>query len=103
MPRRSKPMARGKPLRQRSVKQAASDLVLEAARSERMLLAGGWCEASTPACREGRHVGVLAHHVRRRKGQPDVHAVEGLRWTCAPGHEWIHANITAARELGLLA
>lgn len=32
----------------------------------------------------------------------DVHAVEGLRWLCAPAHEWTHANPAAARKLGLL-
>lgn len=101
--RRGKPLARGKPLRQRSERKAASDLVYEAARTERMMQAGGWCEGATPACPDGRHPGVLAHHVRRRKGQPDVHAVEGLRWCCAPAHEWIHANPAAAKEEGLLA
>lgn len=94
---------RRKPLRRRSAKKAASDLVLAAAREERRRMTGGCCEGDTPACRPGVHRGVLAHHIRRRKGQVGVHDVEGLRWLCRPGHDWVHAHPLEARHLGLLA
>lgn len=96
-------MKRGGRLAPRSVKKVADDLVLAEAREARRRLAGGWCEGDTPACRSGAHQGTLAHHVRRRKNQPDVHAVEHLRWLCWDGHEWVHANVAEAKARGLLA
>jgi hypothetical protein len=90
-------------MRRVSEKKAALDAVLAVNRERRRRMANNLCEAGTPACPPGAHVGWHAHHVRRRKGQPDVHAVEHLRWVCWDGHEWVHANPAAARDLGLLA
>lgn len=107
--RRGKPLARGGQLRRtgrlraRSARQVELDAILDVTREERRAMAGDLCEASTPACPPGPHYGHHAHHVRRRKGQPDVHAVEHLRWLCWPSHDWVHANVGAARDLGLLA
>lgn len=92
-----------KPIKARSDRKAATDEVLDQAREERRRLAGGRCEGNTPGCQRGVHDGVLAHHVRRRKGQADVHAVEHLRWLCWPGHEWVHAHVAEAKAMGLLA
>lgn len=100
--KRSKPLKRSR-LNPISSRQAALNEIFAAAREERRYQARSFCEGATPACPPGLHPGVLAHHVRRRKGQPDVHAVEHLRWLCAPGHAWIHENPTAAKEKGLLA
>ncbi len=72
------------------------------ARQERARMAGYVCEGATPACPPRDHVGTVAHHVRRRKGQADVHAVEHLRWLCWDGHEWIHGHVGDAKTLGLL-
>lgn len=91
------------PLAQRSAKAAADEAEYQRNRAARRAQAGGWCEGATPACRPGAHLGHLAHHVRRRKGQPDVHAVEWLRWLCFDAHDWVHANVAEARQRGLLA
>lgn len=86
-----------------SDKKRAADAILDVNRERRRRMARDLCEANTPACPSGPHRGWHAHHVRRRKGQADVHAVEGLRWVCWDGHQWAHANPAEARDLGLLA
>lgn len=95
-------MKRGRPMARRSAKAIERDREFATARREREQLAGGWCEADTPACRPGAHRGAHAHHVKLRS-QGGGHEVENLRWVCWDGHEWVHANPEAARAMGLIA
>ena len=84
----------------RSAKAIARDAELAESREQRRRQAGGWCEADTPACRPGAHLGAHAHHVRLRSQGGD-HSAENLRWVCWDGHDWIHAHPADARAMGL--
>lgn len=95
-------MKRGRPLRRQSEKGAAREAEHRAAATERRELVRGLCEGGTPACPSRSHAGAHAHHVARRS-QGGANTVENLRWLCWDGHDWVHRNIDAARELGLLA
>ena len=58
-----------------------------------------WCEASTPACPDGRHRGEHAHHVTlRAQGGPDE--AWNLLWVCFAGHDFIHRNVGVSVEHG---
>lgn len=101
--RRGKPMKRTGRLNPVSDKKRILDAILAVNSERRRRMAHDLCEANVPGCPSGPHRGWHAHHVRRRKGQPDVHAVEHLRWVCFDGHDWIHAEVAESKKLGLLA
>ena len=42
------------------------------------------------------------HHIKRRS-QGGSHQLENLVTLCLWHHHWVHANVAAARELGLLS
>jgi len=46
--------------------------------------------------------GPVVHHRRRRKGQPDVHALEWLETLCGFHHVHVHANVAESYANGLL-
>lgn len=95
-------MKRGRPLARQSAKGAAREAEHQAAAKVRREQVRGRCEGDTPACPTRDHQGHHAHHVKLRSQGGD-NSPENLRWLCFDAHDWVHRNIDAARELGLLA
>lgn len=90
------------PLRRyNSAKTRAGYRRLVAARAEVVGRSGGWCEADTPACPEGRHTGHHAHHVLPRS-QGGQHEADNLLFVCSLAHLWIHAHPQESYRSGWL-
>lgn len=79
-------------------KAAAEQEFSPAVKAEAWRRAGGHCRF--PGCR--RTTWIVYHHIWRR-GQGGPGTVENCAPLCVPHHEHVHANITEARELGLLS
>lgn len=90
------------PLRTRgNAKTRAGQKRLAAAKAEVYGRANGFCEATTPACPEGRHVGYHAHHLLPRS-QGGPHDADNLLLVCGPAHVWIHTHPADSYEQGWL-
>lgn len=61
----------------------------------------GACEARTPGCPPGAHLGNQAHHALMRS-QGGEHVEENLIWVCSPGHRYIHDHPAESYETGWL-
>lgn len=122
MPRRSKPMNRGKglarstkPMRNRSTRKAGRDAELDNARVivfardrgecqfwpyvDAADSLTGWTKAPPHDCAGTRQ----AHHVRRRKNRPDDHDPAHMVTLCAAHHAYVHDHPAVSYEVGLLA
>jgi hypothetical protein len=87
------PIVRRTPLKSR-VKPAVPQNVLKALAAR----SGGWCEAQLPGCL-GRATDPC-HRVGRAQGGGD--ALSGLWHGCRRCHEWCHARVAEACDLGLM-
>ena len=87
-----------KEARQKRSKRA-KQVAYAQARAEVYERSGGLCEAAV----EGRcpHQGSEAHH-KRRRSQGGADTADNLVWLCELHHRWVHANPTAAIDVGLL-
>lgn len=93
-PEPRKPKAR-KRLPARSKKNAAAQVVLDAAREA--------CFARDRCCvRCGTTSGLQAHHVKRRS-QGGTHEVSNLIAVCPECHSWIHGHVAESKANGWLA
>ena len=105
--KRSQPLRRGKPLRnrgrlnQRSTKRVDRDRAYVDVREQ--VASRYWCEAAgLGVCQPDQHRGDHAHHVvLRSRGGED--SPENMRFLCAAAHLWVHNFPRLATELGLMA
>lgn len=67
-------------------------------RAEVLQRDGGYCEARLECC---TFQAVHAHHILRR-GQGGQDTYSNLLAVCDACHDWIHANVEASYESGLL-
>jgi hypothetical protein len=89
MPPRKTPLKRGSRLSPVGAKTRREASAVAAFRLALHVRSGGFCEARTPACPEGRHEGVHAHHIRLRSQGGGHDPANGLL-VCAASHRWIH-------------
>lgn len=88
-------------MKQMSAKRKAKGAGYKRACDEVDQRSRGMCEADSPACPPRAHYAHHHHHVHlRSRGGLDTK--ENLIHVCTAGHDWIHANPTAATELGLM-
>jgi hypothetical protein len=100
--RRKTPLKRGSRLPPVGAKTRRDAGDLAAFRLALHVRSGGFCEARTPACPEGRHEGVHAHHVRLRS-QGGGHDPSNGLLLCAAAHNYVHANPAESYAAGWLA
>jgi hypothetical protein len=99
--RGTKPLRRRTPLRPQPAKTRKGAVRLEESKAEVAGRSGGWCEAATPACVEGRHLAHHFHHMQMRS-QGGKHDAANLLHVCSPAHDWIHRNTGESYRRGWL-
>lgn len=100
--KRSQPLRRSSPLRQKGAKARREQVERNAFRFAVRARAQGFCELQTPACLPYRHEGHHAHHLAPSDRDRGTHDPERGLWCCFPGHEWVHRHPERAYEAGWL-
>lgn len=100
--KRGGPLQRKTPLRSMGRKQLRERDALNGFRRVIWERSGGMCEAHTPACAPGAHVGGHCHHLAPSDRDKGLHNPDRGLMVCPTGHAFIHNEPALSYEMGWL-